>query len=207
MSDKVLPGVYFSNLVCETLVMIALYSIFVTVLFFTFGKYIETSVAKNNTDLLVDSLTDDIKFFGTNLAPKQFEELSKLLKQLTPPNMSKQDQDIKDQNMKLIKNTIFYVLIGALSAILVSLILWVALLRRSFKQYFAFIFPHALILLGFVAMAEIIFFITISKNYRSLDPNIAKKAIMNTIIDKIKSNGDSIKSLPTFQNQNQKLYT
>ena len=100
--------------------------------------------------------------------------------------MSKQDQDVNDQNMKLIKNTMFYVLIGALSGILVGLILWVALLRRPFKQYFTFIFPHSLILLGFVAMVEIIFFITISKNYRSLDPNIAKKAIVDTIIDKIK---------------------
>lgn len=186
MSDKVIMVAYFSNLVCETLVMVALYTVFVTVLFFTFGKYIETSVAKNNADLLVDSLTDDIKFFGTNLAPKEFQEISKLLKQIKPPNMSKQDQDVNDQNMKLIKNTMFYVLIGALSGILVGLILWVALLRRPFKQYFTFIFPHSLILLGFVAMVEIIFFITISKNYRSLDPNIAKKAIVDTIIDKIK---------------------
>jgi hypothetical protein len=188
MPDKVIPGVYFSNLVCETLVMVALYTVFVTVLFFTFGKYIETSVAKNNSDLLVDSLTDDINFFGTNLAPNEFQKISELLKNLKPPNMDKEDQDVNDQNMKLIKNTMFYVLIGALSAILVGLILWVVLLRRPIKQYFTFIFPHALILLGFVALVEIIFFITISKNYRSLDPNVAKKAIMDTIIDKIQNN-------------------
>ena len=90
-------------------------------------------------------------------------------------------------NMKLIKNTMFYLVIGALVAIVVGLIFWLTLLRRPIKQYFTFIFPHALILLGFVAMVEIIFFITISKNYRSLDPNVAKKAIMDTIIDKTKN--------------------
>ena len=188
MPDKLIPGVYFSNLVCETLVMVALYTVFVTVLFFTFGKYIETSVAKNNADLLVDSLTDDIKFFGTNLAPKEFQKISDLLKQLKSPNMDKEDQAVNDQNMKLIKNTMFYILIGALSAILVGLILWVILLRRPIKQYFTFIFPHALILLGFVALVGDYIFITISKNYRSLDPNVAKKAIMDTIIEKIRHN-------------------
>ena len=186
MSDKVIHGVYFSNLLCETLVMVAVYTVFVTVLFFTFGKYIETSVAKNNADLLVDSLTDDIKFFGTNLAPKQFQEISDLLKRLKPPNMDKEDQNVNTQNMKLIKNTMFYVLIGALIAIVVGLIFWLTLLRRPFKQYFTFIFPHALIVLVFVAIVEIIFFITISKNYRSLDPNVVKKAIMDTIIEKTK---------------------
>ena len=187
MSDKVIHGVYFSNLLCETLVMVAVYTVFVTVLFFTFGKYIETSVAKNNADLLVDSLTDDIKFFGTNLAPKQFQEISDLLKRLKPPNMDKEDQNVNTQNMKLIKNTMFYVLIGALIAIVVGLIFWLTLLRRPIKQYFTFIFPHALIVLVFVAIVEIIFFITISKNYRSLDPNVVKKAIMDTIIEKTKN--------------------
>lgn len=187
MSYKLITGSYLVNLVCETFVIVGLYTIFVTVLFFTFGKYIETFVAKNNSDLLVDSLTDDIKFFGTNLAPKEFQKISGLLKKLKPPDMSKQDKDVNDQNMKLIKDTMFYVLIGASSAILLGLIFWLVLLRRPFKEYFTLIFPHAIILLCFVAIVEIVFFTTISKNYRSLDPNIAKKAIVDTIIEKSNS--------------------
>lgn len=178
-------GIYFSNLICETLVMVALYTVFVAILFFTYGKYIEVSVAKNNADLLVKSFTSDLKFFGNNLAPTQFHAIESLLKNLKTPDMSKDDKKINDQNLVLIKKTMSIILFGALGAILFGLILWVFLLKRPFKQYFTFIFPHAIILLIFVAIVEMFFFFMISKNYRSLDPNVAKKAIMDTFVTEI----------------------
>jgi len=53
---------------------------------------------------------------GINLLAT-FKKISDLLKRLKPPNMDKEDQDVNTQNMKLIKNTMFYLLIGALVAI------------------------------------------------------------------------------------------
>ena len=189
MTDKLISknsGIYFSNLVCETLVMVSLYTIFVTILFFTYGKYIEISVAKNNSNLLVNSFTSDLNFFGNNIAPNQFHQLEKILQNLKTPDMTTEDQQINQQNLTLIKHTMFIVLLGSLGAVLFGLILWVFLLKRPFKQYFTFIFPHAIILLIFVALVEMCFFFFISKNYRSLDPNVAKKAIMDAIITEIK---------------------
>ena len=177
--------IYFSNLICETLVMVSLYTIFVSILFFTYGKYIETQVAKNNANLLVNSLTSDLKFFGTQLVPNQFDILEKVLQNLKAPDMTKDDQKTKDQNLALIKKTMLIVFGGALIAILFGLFLWIFLLKRPVKQYFTFIFPHAMILLIFVGIVEIAFFTFISKNYRSLDPNVAKKALMDTLINEV----------------------
>lgn len=188
MTDKVNPKsntIYLSNLVCETLVMVSLYTVFVTILFFTYGKYIETAVAKNNANLLVKSLTSDLKFFGTQLAPDEFHKLESVLKNLNPPDMSEADQEIKDQNSALMKRTMLIVLSSALGAIIFGLLLWVFLLKRPVKQYFTFIFPHAIILLIFVAIVEMCFFFFISRNYRSLDPNIAKKALIDAFLTQI----------------------
>ena len=179
--------VYFFNLICETLVMVSLYTIFVSILFFTYGKYIETQVAKNNANLLVDSLTTDLKFFGIQLVPDEFHILEKVLKNLKAPDMTKDDQKIKDQNLILIKKTMLIIFGGSLTAILFGLFVWIFLLKRPFKQYFTFIFPHVIILLIFVAIVEITFFTFISKNYRSLDPNVSKKALMDTLIKEIKN--------------------
>jgi hypothetical protein len=190
-----LPGESFSGgfldhvkiLIPGILVMVALYTVFVSIFFFTYGAYVEKSVVQNNAKLLVEGLVDDISFFGKKIMPSDMAALEKLLKNLKLPDTTEMDNQVTQQNKEITKQTAMVVGVGAIIAIVIAIIFWWLIVKKTWKYFGINIMVKSLLLLFIVGCTEFFYFTVISKNYRSLDPNVAKKAIIQSIQDELKN--------------------
>ena len=76
---------------------VTLIATFIGVFFFTYGKTIEENVVKNQSELVADYLAKDLSTFIDK------ETAQKITSTLLPPDMSKQDQDVEENNKQLNK--------------------------------------------------------------------------------------------------------
>ena len=179
--------VHLKMLVPSILVMVSLYTIFVAFFFFTYGASVEKDVVKNNAKLLVDALVDDIAFFGTHDAPGKMEKIKEALNKMKLPDTTKDDADVVKKDKQIIKQTFKVVGLGALGAMVIACLFWYFIIMKMGKTEqtwgnFCFnILTKSTLLLIIVASVEFCYFTAISKNYRALDPNIAKKAIVDSM--------------------------
>ena len=170
------------------LVMVALYTVFVSIFFFTYGAYVEKSVVQNNAKLLVEGLVGDISFFGKEIIPKNdMTALETLLKKIQLPDTTGMDTKVAQQNKEITKQTAIVVGVGAIIAIVIAIIFWWLIVKKTWKDFGINIIVKSLLLLFIVGCTEFFYFTVISKNYRSLDPNVAKKAIIQSIQDELKT--------------------
>jgi hypothetical protein len=169
------------------LVMVALYTVFVSIFFFTYGAYVEKSVVQNNAKLLVEGLVGDISFFGKEISPSDMKTLEKLLQKIQLPDTTGMDTKVAQQNKEITKQTAIVVGVGAIIAIVIAIIFWWLIVKKTWKDFGINIMVKSLLLLFIVGCTEFFYFTFISKNYRSLDPNVAKKAIIQSIQDELKT--------------------
>ena len=163
-----------------TSMMVALYSVFVGIFFFTYGAFIEHKVLENQIENIVDSLTRDVLPF----VPDDIQEgLSNQLdsqKQSITNNMANQDTSAEKNNQK-VKNTAFEMLAGIF---IVGMGISVATASMysggSNKALVALLKKNALLLV-FVIIVEFLFFTLVTKNYLSIDPNSVKQKIVQTL--------------------------
>ena len=177
---------HIKMLIPGILMMVALYTIFAAVFFFTYGAYIEKLVVKNNAQLLVDGLLDDISSFGKEYDKDSMTSIKKSLQKIKMADMSRADEKVTKNNKKIMKQTAMVIGIGAIILAVVAIIFWKFIVQRTWKDFNTHIIFKSLLLLLIVAIAEVFYFTSISKNYRAVDPNIAKKAIIDSINTEIK---------------------
>lgn len=173
-------------LIPSVLVMLAFYTTFVALFFFTYGKYVEKQVVQANVRLLVNDLVDNVAFFGSEVSPGHMAELHKALVHMQLPDTSASDKQVADDNKKLVKQTFKVILGGAAIALVMAVLFWYFIVKQDWKVFGFDIVTKSLLLLLVVAITELAYFTLITKNYRSIDPNKAKKAIVDSIIAEIK---------------------
>jgi hypothetical protein len=164
-----------------TSMMVALYSVFVGIFFFTYGAFIEHKVLENQIENIVDSLTRDVLPFvfdddiKTNLNA-QLDSAQKSIKS----TMSGSDSKAEKNNQK-VKKTAFEMLAGIF---IVGMGISVATASMysggSNKALVALLKKNALLLV-FVIIVEFLFFTLVTKNYLSIDPNSVKQKIVQTL--------------------------
>ena len=151
--------------------MLSIYAMFVPILFFTYGAYIEKQIVKNQVERLVESFTSDAKNLNIGIPP------------IDIPVDKKFDSSVKKINDDLIKKSFTILTIGFIVGVILSLVLW-KYAKKTFN--FKHLVYENFSLLLLVAITEIIFFGVISRNYRTLDSNGIKRYILEKIADKIK---------------------
>ena len=172
------------------LIMVAFYTIFASVFFFTYGAYIEKLVVKNNSKLLVDGLVDDISSFGKEYDKTYMESIKKSLQKIKMADMTQADEKVTKNNRKIMKKTALVIGIGSVVLSIFAIIFWKFISKRTWKDFNTHIIFKSLLLLLIVAIAETLYFTSISKNYRAVDPNVAKKALIDSISTEIKKKKD-----------------
>ena len=152
--------------------MLAIYAMFVPILFFTYGAFIEKQIVKKQVTHLIDELTSSVKKLYPNEIPDINIPIDKSL-----------DKTVKETNRKLLKTAFLYLTIGFIGGIFLTIGLW-HYSKKSFNYKHMVYQNFGLLLL--VAITEIAFFGVISRNYRSLDSNKIKHYILTEVAKKLK---------------------
>lgn len=151
--------------------MLAIYSMFVPILFFTYGAYIEKQIVKKQVVRLVDNLTSSAKDLGYTIPDIEI-----------PVNTSL-DETVEENNRDLLKTAFLYLSVGFIGGIGLTIALWYYSKKKFNYAHMAY---ENLGLLLLVAITEIAFFGVVSRNYRSLDSNKIKKYILTELAKKLK---------------------
>ena len=189
LPGSTLAGGFWSHtkeFIPSVLVMMAFYTTFVTIFFFTYGKLVEKAVVEENARLLVDGLVRNISFFGSEISPDGMKKLQGALIDMKLPDTSSADRKVEKDNAKLVKSTFKVVLIGAAIALALAVLFWWLIVRRSWKSFGLNIVGKSVLLLLVVAITETAYFTLITKNYHSIDPSKAKKAMVDAMAAEIK---------------------
>jgi len=170
-----------------TSMMVALYSVFVGIFFFTYGAFIEHKVLENQIENIVDSLTRDVlPFVPENIQEGLSNQLDSAQKSIKSKMNSPDSPDITvAKNNQKVKKTAFEMLAGIF---IVGMGISVATASMysggSNKALVALLKKNALLLV-FVIIVEFLFFTLVPKNYLSIDPNSVKQKIVQTVQTKI----------------------
>ena len=167
-----------------TSMMVALYSVFVGIFFFTYGAFIEHKVLENQIENIVDSITRDVlPFVPDDIKTGLYDKLDSAQKSIKT-TMSGSDSKAEKNNQK-VKKTAFEMLAGIF---IVGMGISVATASMysggSNKALVALLKKNALLLV-FVIIVEFLFFTLVTKNYLSIDPNSVKQKIVQTLKTKI----------------------
>ena len=157
--------------VANILIGTLLFTIFLSIFYFTYIGKVEGEIVTEQVNNTVKELLESLKESGIDLS-----SLKSILNNMNPPKMDEEDNFVKNKNQELIKLTIKVLTI---STILV--IICVVLLKLTTNFSILEIVIINAIIIFFVAVTEYFFINNIPRNYRSLDPNRVKKAIINQL--------------------------
>jgi ABC-type transport system involved in cytochrome bd biosynthesis fused ATPase/permease subunit len=159
---------------------VILIATFISVFFFTYVSKVEGEVVKSQMTNIVDNLSDGSQLL---LTPDQQNQIGTLIQtNLTVPDMSAEDAEVKANNDALKKKSIKIFGVIILSGLAILLYLW-----HTHKLNMGEIFKYSIIILLLVALTEYLFVSQISRNYQIVDPNYVRYLIANNLRNYAKS--------------------
>lgn len=157
-------------LITNIILAITTMFIFLTIFYFTFAKNTEGEIVQEQIIMLLNNLIpESIKYLPEN-------EKQKILNSLDKIDFSKQDLIVENNNIKIIKKTFKYLFLFI--CLTLSIVLFCVYI---FKLNIKHLLLDNFYTLIFVAIAEILFLLSIAKNYYSIDPNEIKSKILKKI--------------------------
>jgi hypothetical protein len=169
------------------LLHVCFFSVFVCIFFFVGASRIEKSIVQSQIKNTVQELVQEIK---NVIPPDARTALAGQIQNLSAPDMSKEDSDTAASNKKLIEQSCM-VLVPVFVLGLIMVIGTYYGYKHKYKASPGFslqqMFAHNGIILGFVFLTELLFMLGIAANYRSLDPQVVKRVVMNTVLSYSKS--------------------
>ncbi len=161
------------EVIANIILHVAFISSFLGIFFFTYGSRVEKDVVKDQIDFIVKNFTDDI----TNTVPPEYlQRISPIIQTLQPPDMSKEDIEVEEQNHKLLIKAM-----SVISVVLAISILSVVYLSKKYNFDLWNMIKENIVILCFVALTEFCFLTFIGKTFRSADPNFVKFTIIQTL--------------------------
>jgi hypothetical protein len=160
----------FSNSIC----FVGIMSCLITIIFFTFGKYIEKKIVENNISYLINNLVGDL--------PKMLNsELKKSINDaLNSP--TKTDEDEKNRVINSNKSLQIKAFIS-ISIILVICLTISYIIARKINIKFSMVLAQAILLSIGVGLIEILFMYFVSLKYIIVDPSQSKKILLDKIFN------------------------
>lgn len=161
------------HLLINVILSVALASSFIGFFFFTYAKNIERKIVVNNVEYIVEDLTDTVMA----LLPENIKNLLKIkINDVKLGDMSKEDNDVKESNKKLLLKA------GkVLSTLLVVSLLTAFIIAKMYNFDIMDILSKNLVLLSGIALVEFIFLTYIAANFISADPNVVRKKVLEVI--------------------------
>jgi len=157
------------QLIVNLLFQFSLIISFITLFFFTYVK----SVEKDIIEVQVDTIMEE---FG-----KELNTLSPDIVQIIKDSMKKQpeteDQNIIENNKKLLNNTLQFLIPVAGVCIFISVGL-IQMFNLSFKTTLIYSISGLIT----IAVIEFMFLNIFARNFRTIDSNAIKKSIVNELI-------------------------
>lgn len=147
---------------------------FIAVFFFTYVSDIEADIIKTQIDKVI---TDFVSTTNIVLTPDQKSQVGEIITEnLTVPDMSEDDRKAAETNRDLIKKSmiIFGSLVGA--GLLLVIVLW-----YRYRFDILDIFKYSLIMLGVIAMTELLFVTLVTKNYVLIDQNYLSYLVITNL--------------------------
>lgn len=183
-----------SELALIVMITAVLFAAIVSIFFFTVVSSVENQVVQNNTKRIVTGLVDD---FTLALDPAQRQIVKEALTgHLAPPDMSDEDKRVAEQNAVLTKNALTALGIGAGILLFLAIVLYgvarhVALGSKTLRgrmpgigyPSLSFVIGTTLLTAVAVVFTETFFLFAVARNYRSIDPNVIRKTILQNMVD------------------------
>ena len=175
-----MKSAYIYEFLAGTSLMVAMYSVFVGIFFFTYGAYVEHKSLEKQIDNIVGSLTRDIKIFIPKTATQTIIDKIPEAANIRS-SMKSADSKAAENNKKVKKNAVK--MLASISIVGVGV---AGALAAVFPQFISLktLFKKNLTLLVFVAVVEFLFFTLVTENYLSVDPNVVKGYIVNAVQQK-----------------------
>ncbi len=104
------------------------------------------------------------------------QAIMEAFKQMTPPDMSAEDKNAADQNKKLLIKAVTVV-----GAVFILGIASVAILSWVYRFSFMEMLKENIVVLLVAGSVEFVFLSFFARQFRSLDPNVAKLAVINSL--------------------------
>jgi len=163
------------NLGLNVLLSVGLITLFLTLFFFTYVKYVEKKIVIKNVNYLVDSMGDSV----IPILPQDIKNLIySTLTSYRLADMKDIDKQVNDSNKVLLNKTI---------KIQTIIIVIIVILSFALCFYYNLNFSEILItnifLLFSVMITEYMFLNNVIFNWISANPNIVKQQIIKSIID------------------------
>lgn len=153
---------------------ISLIALLIGVFYFTYVPIVEREVVIREVDEVMDSIAHDIHTF---IPQKDLQFLKPMIdKYIKAPDMKTQDAEAAAKNKALLFKAAKYLGILILVTAMIVLFLW-----YFYQIDMTQILITNGILLVVVGITYFIFVTFVIKNYRSVDPNFVKRAIVHTM--------------------------
>lgn len=167
-------NINYNELTINVIISVLFISLFIGAFFFTYGAHIEGLVVKNQMKFLSEDISSYINLLGNDIN----KNIKKKLLELPNIDLHKEDDKVKDSNLKVMNN----VLITNI-AFVVSTIFIVYYLNQSAKLNIKDIIIKNFIILIFIIMTKYAFLTYFGSHFISIDPNKVKY----TVIDNLKN--------------------
>jgi len=171
----------------NVLLHVCFFSLFVCIFFFVAASRVEKSIVQNQVKATVQELVQEIK---NVIPPAERDALSAVMQNLSAPDMSKQDADAAASNKKLVELSCAVLVPVAVVGVIIVLAAYYGYKHKyktppdySLKRLFA----QNGIVLAFVCLTETLFLLAIAANYKSLDPQVVKRVVINSLLSYSKS--------------------
>lgn len=147
---------------------------FIVIFFFTYGSYLESKVVREQVDYVVSDLMTDVKIIDG----AQLELLKDIANNIKTPDMKKQDQQAEIYNRNIMIKA--FLIFGALFILGISFtIFMITYYKLDYKRILA----HSSIAILAVIIVYFLYTTFVLGNFHSADPNVVKKAIIESLIN------------------------
>jgi hypothetical protein len=183
----------YTSIFSNTLIQITIIFAFLTFFFFSYVSKVENTEFKHQIEFVVDSIykrhsqeiNDNInsKKVDKDYIKAEIYGLIDLEEDKINKTSKSENEDIDNNNKKILDNSKFYVIITAIISFIILSLLFII----SYYMYGCYLpinsfVKEGVILLVFIFIIEFLFLNIIVKNYITANPNLIKNKIASSII-------------------------
>lgn len=167
----------FLVMLANSISFVGIMAFLITVIFFTFGKYIEKQIVINNLDYLINDTIGDLpKTLKPELKKSITDSLNSSYEKI---NINKDEVEQVVNSNKSLQNKAF---IFSSILLVVSLIISFIISKKANINYFMVLFQSLLLALG-VGLIEVLFMYFVSSSYIVADPSQTKKILLEKLFN------------------------
>lgn len=166
------------ELVSKVLINILFISIFIGIFFFTYVSYIEREIVKKQMYFLSKNIQNLFSLFGKNVN----DIITTKINEIILPDLAHEDNKVKKNNTKIKKIAFLFLLLFILFIIFLVYLIYTKYGNNTYELNK--ILSENIIILFAIAITEYVFITYFGARYISINPNIIKLTILESLKEK-----------------------